>query len=381
MTTAETFSASQSGHSRAIATGADASDLWGIDIADPAVRRRVRRNGIVALGEAYEQGHWTSDDLEALMERIFTAPPRLSAFVWAKLLAAAIDQRLFNRQAGRGAFKIGLKHYDLGNDLFRAMLDSSMTYTSGYWANARTLEEAQTAKLDLICRKLDLKPGQRVLDIGCGWGNFAHHAATKYGAHVTGLTVSKEQAAFAQERCSDLPVEIRLQDYRELQETFDHVVSIEMIEAVGRKNLPTYFRTIDASLKEGGLAVIQVISGDTLSKNSDRGLDQYILWLVKYIFPDGYLPKQHEMIPPGNTRLVIEDWHRFLDDYPRTLRAWTDRFNRNWSTLSAQYDEAFRRRWHFYLRGCSAAFRAGLVDVSQVTYRKGIARRRFQPQR
>ena len=336
------------------------------------MRRRILRHGIVALGETYEQGLWECDDLEDLLYRVFTSPPpRLSPFVWAKLLAAALDQRLFNRQTGRGAFNIGLKHYDLGNDLFENMLDRSMTYTSGYWANERSLDEAQDAKLDLICRKLELRPGQRVLDIGCGWGNFARHAASRYGAHVTGITVSREQADLARERCDGLPVEIRLQDYRDLREEFDRIVSIEMIEAVGRKNLPTFFRTIDTSLREGGCFVMQVISGDTLSRTSDRGLDQYILWLLRYIFPDGYLPKPTELIPPRDTHLHVEDWHRYFDDYPRTLRAWAQRFNENWPRLQDSYDEAFRRRWNFYLHGCAAAFRAGLVNVSQIVYRKG----------
>ncbi len=368
--------------SRSTPRGDDGRQTWGLQISDSAVRRRIQRLGIVALGETYEQGHWQCDNLEDFMYQVFTGSPlTLSLAAWSKLLLAALDQRLFNRQNGRGAFNIGLKHYDLGNDLFRCMLDSSMTYTSGYWAHATTLDEAQKAKLDLICRKLNLRPGQRVLDIGCGWGNFAHFAATNYGAHVTGLTVSQEQARFAQERCRDLPVEIRLQDYRTFRESFDHVVSIEMIEAVGRKNLPAYFKTIDSVLKNDGLAVVQVISGDTLSSTSDRGLDQYILWLVKYIFPDGYLPKQHELVPPRSTQLAIEDWHRFHDDYPKTLRAWSDRFNQNWRQLAAQYDDAFHRRWNFYLSGCAAAFRAGLVSVSQLTYRKGTPTQRSEPQR
>jgi cyclopropane-fatty-acyl-phospholipid synthase len=378
VTTAETSSIR---HAHPADLGA-ADDLWGIDFAEPAVRRHVRRNGIVALGEAFERGQWETDGLEELMYRVFTSPPpRLSPWVWTKLLAAAADQRLFNRQSGRGAFNIGLKHYDLGNDLFRNMLDESMSYTSGYWAKAKSLEEAQRDKLDLICRKLDLRPGDRVLDIGCGWGNFARYAAKHHGAQVTGITVSREQALLAQQRCLGLPVEIRLQDYRHIHETFDHVVSIEMIEAVGRKNLPTFYRTIDAALEPGGRSVVQVISGDTLSLTSDRGLDQYILWLLKYIFPDGYLPKQDELIPPRDTRLRVDDTHLYVDDYPRTLRAWAGRFEEKWSSLEHQYDDAFRRRWRFYLHGCAAAFRAGLVDVSQIVYVKGAATTRFEPRR
>ncbi|MDY7108832.1 MAG: cyclopropane fatty acyl phospholipid synthase [Planctomycetota bacterium] len=354
----------------------------GLEIQDEVVRRRIRREGIVGLGETYEEGAWSVDRLDDLMYRVFTSPPpRLSPFVWTKLLLTALDQRVLNRQAGRGAFKIGTKHYDLGNDLFRCMLDESMTYTCGYWADAKTLDEAQEAKLDLVCRKLDLQPHQHVLDIGCGWGNFARHAARNYGARVTGLTVSREQADLARARCEGLPVEIRLQDYREIDEVFDHVVSIEMIEAVGRRNLPTFFRVVDRSLKEGGLFVLQVIYGNTLTRTSDRRLDQFILWLLKCIFPDGYLPRSDELVPPRDTDLRIEDWQRYFDDYERTLLAWASRFNDGWDGIADQYDENFRRRWNFYLHGCAAAFRARLVDVGQIVYARGGSTRRVDPKR
>jgi len=362
---------SMSAHVIAPEPAREAPHLWGLKIDDASVRRGIARGGIVALGEAYERSEWDCDDLESFMYRVFTsAPPRLSRAAWARLILAALDQRLFNRQRGRGAFDIGMKHYDLGNALFSSMLDESMSYTSGYWARAQTLAEAQEAKLDLICKKLNLQRGQRVLDIGCGWGNFAQFAATRYGARVTGVTVSKEQAALAREHCQGLPVDIRMQDYRAVEGTFDHVVSIEMIEAVGRKNIPAFYKTVDRVLADGGRSVIQAISGDTLSRTSDRGLDQYILWLLRYIFPDGYLPKARELIPSRGTNLQVDGWQRLTDDYPQTLRAWARRFNDNWDRLKDSYDEAFRRRWNFYLFGCAAAFRAGLVNVSQVVYRK-----------
>jgi cyclopropane-fatty-acyl-phospholipid synthase len=254
------------------------------------------------------------------------------------------------------------------------MLDESMTYTSGYWAHAETLGEAQTAKLDLLCRKLDIRPGDRVLDIGCGWGNFARHAAERYGAHVTGITVSTEQAELARERCRDLPVEIRLQDYRDVDGVFDHVVSIEMIEAVGARNVATYFRSVDRCLADTGRFGLQVISGDMLSLTSDRAMDQFCLWLQRYIFPDGYLPTETQLVPPRDTALKIQDWHRFGEDYERTLLAWADNVATGWDRLADRYDERFRRRWEFYLHGCAAAFRTGLIHVSQIVYSKGSSR-------
>ncbi|MDF1810415.1 MAG: cyclopropane fatty acyl phospholipid synthase [Phycisphaerales bacterium] len=349
---------------------------------DLATRRRIDREGIFGLGETFEEGLWSTDRLDEYLAEVFASEaPRISTFAWSRMILAVLDKRIFNRQAGRGAFNIGEKHYDIGNDLFRSMLDSSMSYTSGYWATADTLEQAQVAKLDLICRKLDLKPGQHILDIGCGWGNFAEHAAKHYGARVTGVTVSKEQAEFARKRCEELPVDIRLQDYRELHECFDHVVSIEMIEAVGRKNLPAYYRVVDRCLQDGGLFVLQVISGNTLTRNSDRRLDQFILWLVRYIFPDGYLPRTDELLPPRDTGLRIEDWHRYFDDYERTLLAWASQFNEHWEQIADQYDERFRRRWNFYLNGCAAIFRSQLIDVSQIVYTKGQALTRYHPVR
>ncbi len=351
-------------------------------ITDPATLRRVRRDGIFGLGETYMHGAWDVHRLDEFMHRVFTAPaPRLSALAWGRLLAAVLEQRVINRQAGEGAFNIGIEHYDLGNDLFRIMLDSSMTYTSGYWADANTLDEAQEAKLDLLCRKLQLQPGMRVLDIGCGWGNFAHHAATRYGVDVTGVTVSKEQAAIAAQRCADMPVDIRVLDYRDVNETFDRIVSIEMIEAVGRKNIPTFYRKVNECLEDGGLFALQAISGNTLTRTSDRRLDQYILWIVKHIFPDGYLPKPAEMSRLDGTSLRIDDWHSFAGDYDRTLMAWAERFNAGWDNISGKYGEQFKRRWHFYLYGCAAAFRANLVDVYQIVYSKGAPLDRYQPVR
>ncbi len=352
------------------------SDIpWGIEVRDESVIRRVAREGILGLGEAYLKDHWTADRLDEVIYRAFTHPvPRPSPIARLRWVLMVAEQRLFNRQSGPRAFNIGVRHYDLGNDLFRCMLDESMTYTCGYWANARTLNEAQEAKLELVCRKLRLRPGLHVLDIGCGWGNFARYAAQRYGVRVTGITVSRQQAEFARQRCQGLPVEIRLQDYREVSETFDRIVSIEMIEAVGRKNIPTFYRVVDRCLKHDGLFVLQAISANTLSRSSDWRLDQFALWLLKYIFPDGYLPKQSELVELEGTSLRIEDRESFGLDYDRTLLAWASNFNAGWDQLKDQYDDEFRRRWNFYLHGCAAAFRARLIHLYQIVYAKDGSR-------
>ena len=351
-------------------------------IKDENALQKIRRRGLLGLGESYIDGLWDVDNLDRFMYEMFTRPAeRLSIQSWGKLLLTASAQRLIDRQAGSGAFRIGAEHYDLGNDLFEIMLDKSMTYTCGYWAGANDLDAAQEAKLDLLCRKLELKPGMTVLDIGCGWGNFAHHAASRYGAYVTGITVSNEQAKIAKRRCEDLPVEIRIQDYRDLGDTFDRIVSIEMIEAVGRSNMRKYYGIVDRCLADDGLFALQAISGDTLTRTSDRRLDQYVLWLLKYIFPDGYLPRSNELANLSGTSLRVEDWQSFSDDYIRTLHAWAGRFDSGWNTISQKYGDRFRRRWHYYLYGCAAAFRAGLVDVYQIVYSKGRNMTPYEPVR
>ena len=340
-------------------------------ISDPGALRQIRKSGMLGLGESYMDGLWEVDQLDDFLTRIFKSPPeRVPPSSFAGIILSSLLSRLFDRQAGRGAFKIGREHYDLGNDLFRVMLDRSMTYTSGYWADADDLDAAQEAKLELMCQKLDLRPGMRVLDIGCGWGNFAHHAASKHGVHVTGITVSSEQAEVASKRCIDLSVDIRIQDYRDLSEQFDRIVSIEMIEAVGRRNVPRFFQAVNHRLVDGGIFGLQVITGDMLSRTSNRRMDQFVLWLLKYIFPDGYLPLPSELTELRGTQLQIEDWHRFSADYDRTLMSWAERFNNGWEDLRDRHGDRFRRQWNFYLHGCAAAFRSGLIDVQQIIYTK-----------
>ena len=339
-------------------------------LQSPEAQKAWSRAGIYGLGESWIEGNWTVDHLDEFLFRIMSGPvPQISWWNWCRLCAAAAKARFIDQQAGAKAFRIGEAHYDLGNALFETMLDSSMSYTCGYWKNAETLEEAQRDKLEVLCQKLDLKPGMEVLDVGCGWGNFAHHAANHHGVHVTGLTVSKAQAEYANEKCADLPVQILLQDYRTYEGEFDRIVSIEMIEAVGRRNLPRWYRDLDRWLRPGGRFALQAIVGDTMSRTSDRRLDQYILWLVKHIFPDGCLPRAQELSASG-TSLRIDSWERMSGDYDRTLLAWNQRFEAGWNDLSTRYSERFRRCWQFYLLGCAAAFRSGLVDVNQIVYTK-----------
>lgn len=340
-----------------------------------AVEAILRRGGIFALGEAYIKNEWSTEDLPQLLYQIVSGdlyPDLVARKINLRLLYFLVKDRVKNSQIGKRAFEVAHRHYDLGNDLFTTMLDAeTMTYTCGYWRNANSLEEAQREKIDLLCKKLDLKEGMRVLDIGCGWGNFAEHAASRYGVSVVGLTVSQEQAKLARERCKGLEVEIVLEDYQKYDGRFDRIVSIEMIEAVGRKNMNSFFSMVARCLKPAGLFGLQAISADTFSRHSSAVLDQYILWLQKRIFPNGYLPNLEHICRPERYGLIIEDVHNFSADYAKTLRVWAERFESGWANLRPSYGEEFGRMWLFYLNGCEALFRARMVQLYQVVYSKG----------
>ena len=360
-------------HSERAATRVGTAD---VDVSiDPKALEIARRGGLYELGESYIRGQWECSDLTHALYRLFTNDPRCDvrfSKLSPRFISYVVWDRLRNAQTGKGAYEVARRHYDLGNDLFAAMLDSAtMSYTCGYWNAANTLEEAQVAKVDLLCRKLALQPGMRVLDIGCGWGNFARYAASRYGVSVVGLTVSKEQAALARERCAGLDVEIVLEDYQNYSGEFDRIVSIEMIEAVGRKNMPSYFAMVERCLKDRGLFGLQVISAESFSRYSAPALDQYILWLQRRIFPNGYLPTLPQLIKPARGALVIEDLHNFSADYAKTLHAWRERFEVGWPALKESYGEPFRRMWSYYLQGCEALFQARMVQLYQVVYSKG----------
>lgn len=332
---------------------------WDVQVHDDRLYQRVLRGGSLAAGEAYMDGWWDCAALDQLFYRIVCA--RLDTkFGWTwRHLWRVVKAYVLNPQSLSRAFEVGEVHYDLGNDLFKQMLDDRMVYSCGYWRDADSLEAAQEAKFDLICRKLYLEPGMRVLDIGCGWGSFAEYTAEQYDVEVVGLTVSEEQAGLARERCADLPVEIRLQDYREVEETFDRVVSIGMFEHVGRKNYDTYVETVRRCLGEDGLSVLQTIG------NHEKGAVTEP-WIEKYIFPNGYIPSMQQIAEAVEEVFVVEDWQNFGSDYDQTLMAWADNFEENWSTLSDDYSERFYRMWRYYLYQCAGSFRARRNQTWQI---------------
>ena len=334
---------------------------WDIQVHDERLYGRVFREGSLGLGEAYMDGWWDCDRIDELVTRLLRAGLGNRAERWSIRLLYALQATFTNLQSRTRAYMVGEKHYDLGNDLFQEMLDETMCYSCAYWKDADSLHDAQLAKLDVIARKLELKPGMRVLDIGCGWGSFAEFAARQYGCHITGITISKEQAQLARERCKGLPVEIILEDYRELTGTFDRIVSIGMFEHVGHKNYATYFKTAKRLLAHDGLFLLHTIGTNT----SHLGADP---WINKYIFPNGILPSVAQLVKPTEHLFVMEDWQNLGPDYDRTLMAWHERFERAWPSLSDRYNERTYRMFRYYLLICAATFRARSTQLWQIVF-------------
>ena len=338
----------------------DGGRPWDIKLHDPRLFDRVLAQGSLGFGEAYMDGWWDCDALDELIFRAYTADIKRKLRPW-RLAGHVVRARVLNLQTRRGALTVGRRHYDLGNDLFSAMLDPRMIYSCGYWAKAKNLAEAQEHKLELVANKLQLEPGMRVCDIGCGWGGAAEFFAKRYGVELVGVTISKEQQALARQRCKGLPVEIRFQDYRELNNKFDRIYSIGMFEHVGRRNHRTFMEVVGRCLVDDGLMVLHTIGGNESSTNVDP-------WMERYIFPKGYLPSAAQIAAAAEGVLTIEDWHNFGPDYDRTLLAWYENFEAAWAKLSAGYDERFRRMWRYYLLACAGSFRGRGNQLWQVTF-------------
>ncbi|MDT8310382.1 MAG: cyclopropane fatty acyl phospholipid synthase [Methylophaga sp.] len=344
----------------------DGDRPWDIQIHNKNLAAEVLSRGNLGLGEAYMAGDWDAVHLDEFFNKILGAGLEKEINPM-RLIGHILKAKLLNRQTEKRAWKVGEQHYDLGNDFYKSMLDSRMTYTCGYWDNVDNLEQAQEAKLDLICRKLDLQPGQRVLDIGCGWGSFMGYAAEHYGVECVGVTISQEQAAYAKLKYHDLPIEFRLQDYRQVDEQFDHIVSIGMFEHVGPKNYRTYFEVANRCLKDDGLFLLH-----TIGKNQRKGgVDP---WIDKYIFPNGELPAIGQIGDSVDNLFVVEDLHNFGADYDKTLMAWHQNFEASWPQFKDELGKAFYRMWRYYLLSCAGAFRARDIQLWQwVLSKNGVA--------
>lgn len=336
----------------------DGDRPWDIRVRDHRLFRRVTLGGSLGAGEAYMDGWWDSPRLDECFTRIFRArvDTRIRSRTWYLEGLGAI---LFNLQKPSRAFTVGRRHYDIGNAFYRAMLGERMIYSCAYWENAATLDEAQEAKLELVCRKLQLAPGMRVLDIGCGWGGTARFLAERYGASVVGVTVSEEQVSLARDSCRGLPVEIRLQDYRTMEGTFDRILSIGMFEHVGCKNYRTYMRVARRHLADDGLFLLHTIGRNESANRVDP-------WIERYIFPNSVLPSAAQITAALEGVFVLEDWHSLGPHYDPTLMAWLRNVDAHWDSLKSRYDERFYRMWKYYLLSCAAAFRARSNQVWQL---------------
>ncbi len=340
---------------------------WDPLVHDDRLYSRVMAQGLMGLGEAYVDGWWECASLDQFFDRCLRAdlPARLR--FTRPVLVNMVRESVLNLQTIPGARRNGKAHYNLGNDLFEKTLDRRLAYSCALWNGAGTLDEAQENKLELVCRKLGLERGMRVLDIGSGWGSFVGYAAERHGCEMVGVTVSEQQAEFTRRRYGNLPVEIRLQDYRLVNERFDRVVSIGMFEHVGPKNYPSFMRVVERCLAVDGLCLLHFFATQRPWPNLR---DSEVLWVAKYIFPGFVVPSLGQVARAIDGRFVTEDLHNFGAEYDRTLLAWFDNFDRNWPALRDRYGEPFYRLWKYYLLNCAGAFRSRKYQVWQFVLSK-----------
>lgn len=338
------------------------SNPWDIQVNENRFYDRILAKGSLGLGESYMESWWNCEDLSGLFQRLLQGDLHEHAKYINRSTYAllAVKSKLLNLQSKSRVFGSGgAVHYNLGNPFYRAMLDPEMVYSCGYWKDADSLNEAQLKKFDLICRKLSLKPGMKLLEIGCGWGGFLKYAVQNFGVKATGATISSEQAALAKDRCKGLDAEVKLQDYRTLQGHFDRIVSIGMFEHVGPKNYREFMKMAHRCLNPDGLFLLHTIGGNTSDQYSDP-------WFDKYIFPDSVIPSIAQIGKSIEGLFKMEDWHNFGPDYDKTLMAWHSNFESNWSQFKQDMDETFYRMWRYYLLSCAGAFRARHVQLWQI---------------
>ena len=327
---------------------------------------RVLNQGTFGLGESYMDGWWDCDKLDEFFDRVISAG--LESKIKKNLsiaLRLGLRSLLYMGKKSK-AFEVGEQHYDIGNDLYRSMLGKRMVYTCGYWKSAKNLDDAQDAKLDLVCKKIGLKSGQRILDVGSGWGSFIGFAAEKYGANTLGITISKEQKELADKLYKNLPAETRLQDYRDINEKFDHVVSLGMFEHVGKGNYQEFMKVVHRALKDDGFFLLHTIGGNRSVSSNDA-------WTEKYIFPHSMLPSIKQIGKSIEGLFVMEDWHNFGSYYDKTLMAWYENFEKSWNGIKSNYDDRFYRMWKYYLLSCAGSFRSRKNQLWQIVLsKKGV---------
>jgi len=356
---------------RAAGIAIDGEEPWDLRVRDDRLFARVLAGGSLAAGEAYMDGWWEAARLDEFFMRIHRA--RLDRkLLTVPVVAKVALSRIGNLQGPRLSRRVAHQHYDLSNDLYVAMLGETMQYTCAYYGSGSdvlTLDEAQQSKLELIARKLHLQPGMTVLELGGGFGGLARHLASRYQCRVVSYNISRAQVEFARAWCAGLPVEFRLQDYREATSdpaVYDRVVSIGLMEHVGPKNYRHFFEIAHARLAPGGLALVHTIGGNVSKTTTDP-------WIDKYIFPGGVIPSEKQVTEAKEGLFVLEDWHNFGPDYDRTLLAWDENFRAAWPRFRDDpgMDERFYRMWRYYLTSSAGAFRARALNLWQIVLSRG----------
>jgi cyclopropane-fatty-acyl-phospholipid synthase len=337
---------------------------WDIQVHDDQLFSRILAEPSLGAGESYMDGWWDCEQIDEMFSRLLSSNIDQQVKRSPREMTILLLSRLFNRQSKSRSKQVAERHYDLGNSFYEQMLGPTMNYSCGYWKDASTLDEAERNKMELICRKLMLKPGLKLLDIGCGWGSLARYAAENYGVEVVGITISARQKEYAEKLCKGFSVKILGQDYRDLpKDPFDRIVSVGMFEHVGYKNYAEFMQIARDRLKDDGIFLLHTIGANATSHYGDP-------WINKYIFPNGMLPSIVQISEAMESRFVMEDWHNFGADYDRTLMAWHHNFNQNWPAVKHQYDERFRRMWNYYLLSCAGGFRARRLELWQIVMTK-----------
>lgn len=334
---------------------------WDIQVHNERVYQRLLLHGTLGLGESYMEGWWDCPQLDQFFIRILRGGLQEKVgnnninCLWEKTIS-----RIINLQSLARSFQVGEQHYDLGNDFFQNMLDRRMTYTCAYWKDANNLDEAQEAKLDLVCRKLHLEPGMTLLDIGCGWGSLMKYAAEKYGVSCVGLTVSKEQAKLGEQMCAGLPIQFLLQDYRTFGgQKFDRIASVGMFEHVGYKNYRTFMEMSKRCLKDDGLFLLHTVG---ITKTYFYGEP----WIIKYVFPNYYCPTVAQIGKAMEGIFMLEDLQNISYNYCPTFLAYLENLDRNWPKLKEKYGDVFYRKWKYFLCSASACFGSRYYQVWQM---------------
>jgi cyclopropane-fatty-acyl-phospholipid synthase len=339
---------------------------WDIQVHNEGTYDRLLGGGSIGFGEAYMDGWWDAEALDEFFFRMLYY--RVDKLIPRNLttIKYALKAKYLNMQTKARSKEVVRKHYNIGNDIYQTILDKRMLYSCGYWKTAQTLDESQEDKLDLICRKLKLEPGMRLLDMGCGWGGLSQFAAERYGVTVVGITISEEQAVIAREVTKGLPVEIKIQDYRDFNDKFDRIACVAMMEHIGYRNYRTLMEMVARNLDDEGIFLLHTIGGNYSTKVTDP-------WIDKYIFPNGMLPSAAQITTAAMGLFILEDWHNFGFYYDRTCMEWMKKLENAKEQFVKDHDMSFYRMWEFYLSASAASFRARKNHLWQIVYRKPLS--------